>query len=78
MRINKYLSQAGIASRRKADDLIRSGNIKVNGAVMKEPGYDVKDEDVVEVNGRPVEGDAEACLSSAEQTSGSYHISERR
>ena len=51
MRINKYLSQAGIASRRKADDLIRSGNIKVNGAVMKEPGYDVKDEDVVEVNG---------------------------
>lgn len=56
MRINKYLSQAGIASRRKADDLIRSGNIKVNGAVMKEPGYDVKDEDVVEVNGRPVEG----------------------
>ena len=56
MRINKYLSQAGIASRRKADDLIRSCNIKVNGAVMKEPGYDVKDEDVVEVNGRPVEG----------------------
>ena len=43
MRINKYLSQAGIASRSKADDLIRSGNIKVNGAVMKEPGYDVKD-----------------------------------
>ena len=41
MRINKYIAQAGIASRRKADQLIMSGNVKVNGAVMKEPGYDV-------------------------------------
>ena len=41
MRINKYIAQAGIASRRKADELIRNGNVKVNGAVLKEPGYDV-------------------------------------
>ena len=52
MRINKYIAQAGIASRRKADQLIMSGNVKVNGAVMKEPGYDVADSDKVEVNGR--------------------------
>lgn len=52
MRINKYIAQAGIASRRKADDLIMNGNVKVNGAVMKEPGYDVADSDKVEVNGR--------------------------
>ena len=45
MRINKYIAQAGIASRRKADELIANGNVKVNGAVMKEPGYDVTDED---------------------------------
>ena len=51
MRINKYIAQAGIASRRKADELIANGNVKVNGAVMKEPGYDVTDEDKVEVNG---------------------------
>ena len=42
MRINKYIAQAGIASRRKADELIQNGNVKVNGAVLKEPGYEVK------------------------------------
>ena len=56
MRINKYIAQAGIASRRKADELIQNGNVKVNGAVMKEPGYDVAEGDKVEVNGRRVEG----------------------
>lgn len=51
MRINKYIAQAGIASRRKADELIQNGNVKVNGAVLKEPGYEVKPDDKVEVNG---------------------------
>ena len=55
MRINKYIAQAGIASRRKADQLIMSGNVKVNGAVMKEPGYDVAEGDKVEVYGRLLE-----------------------
>ena len=55
MRINKYIAQAGIASRRKADQLIADGNVFVNGAVLKEPGYDVKEGDVIEVNGRKVE-----------------------
>ncbi len=54
MRINKYIAQAGIASRRKADELITNGNVKVNGAVMKELGYDVKDGDDVQVNGTQV------------------------
>lgn len=56
MRINKYIAQAGVASRRKADELIENGNVKVNGAVMKEPGYDVQEGDKVEVNGKLVEG----------------------
>ena len=55
MRINKYIAQAGVASRRKADELIAAGNVKVNGAVLKEPGYDVEEGDVVEVNGRRIE-----------------------
>ena len=55
MRINKYFAQAGVASRRKADELIAAGNVKVNGAVLKEPGYDVEEGDVVEVNGRRIE-----------------------
>lgn len=55
MRINKYIASAGLASRRKADELIANGNVRVNGAVLKEPGYDVAEGDVVEVNGRRIE-----------------------
>lgn len=55
MRINKYIAQAGVASRRKADELIANGNVKINGAVMREPGYDVQDKDVVSVNGHIIE-----------------------
>ena len=57
MRINKYIAQAGVASRRKADELIANGNVRINGAVLKEPGYDVADGDVVEVNGRRVQAE---------------------
>lgn len=54
MRINKYIAQAGICSRRKADELIANGNVKINGAVLKEPGYEVTDGDKVEVNGTQI------------------------
>jgi pseudouridine synthase len=37
-RVNKILSLAGLASRRKADELIKAGRIRVNGLVIKEPG----------------------------------------
>lgn len=51
MRLNKYIAQRGIASRRKADELVANGNVKVNGQPMKQMGYDVKEDDKVEVNG---------------------------
>ena len=54
MRINKYIAQAGICSRRKADELIANGNVKINGAVLKEAGYEVTDGDKVEVNGTQI------------------------
>jgi 23S rRNA pseudouridine2605 synthase len=57
MRINKYIAQAGVASRRKADELVAAGNVKVNGLVLREPGYDVVDGDVVEVNGRRIQAE---------------------
>ncbi|MGF6376061.1 23S rRNA pseudouridine2605 synthase [Clostridiales Family XIII bacterium PM5-7] len=57
MRINKYIAQSGIASRRKADELITGGNVKINGKTLKEPGFDVGDDDVVEVNGRRIYAD---------------------
>jgi 23S rRNA pseudouridine2605 synthase len=58
MRLNKYIAQAGIASRRKADELTVQGKVRINGAVMKEPGYDVAEGDVVEVDGRVIRHEA--------------------
>lgn len=51
MRLNKYIAHSGITSRRKADQLIANGNVKVNGITIKEMGYDVLPDDTVEVNG---------------------------
>ncbi|MCE3228805.1 MAG: pseudouridylate synthase [Bacteroidetes bacterium] len=46
-RLNKYLANAGIASRRDADTLIKSGVVKVNGVPVTEMGFKVKAGDVV-------------------------------
>ncbi len=51
VRINRYISQAGVCSRRKADALIAQGRVKLNGVVVAEPGARVHREDAVEVNG---------------------------
>jgi len=54
-RLNKYLAQAGVASRRQADLLIQAGRIRVNGAIVSEMGIQINPEvDLVEVDGRPV------------------------
>lgn len=55
MRLNKYIAQAGIASRRKADELTAQGKVKINGVVMTEMGYDVQPDDVVTVGGKTIE-----------------------
>lgn len=55
MRLNKYIAQAGICSRRKADELTLAGKVKINGAVVKTPGVDVAEGDIVEVEGRLAE-----------------------
>ncbi len=47
MRINKYLAQSGIASRRKCDELISNKKIKVNGYIMTDFSYQVKFDDIV-------------------------------
>lgn len=49
MRINKYLAHAGVASRRKAEELIKAGDVTVNGDVMTDLAYQVKSGDTVEV-----------------------------
>jgi 23S rRNA pseudouridine2605 synthase len=52
VRLNKFLAQAGIASRRKADDLIANGYVKVNGIVVTELGRKVKTSDAVICDGK--------------------------
>jgi pseudouridine synthase len=55
VRLQKFLSQAGAASRRRAEDLIRGGRVRVNGVVVAELGSRVNPAtDVVEVDGRRV------------------------
>ena len=46
-RLNKYLANAGIASRREADTLIKSGVVKVNGVPVTEMGFKIKPGDTV-------------------------------
>lgn len=55
MRINKFIARSGYTSRRKADELIKNGLVKVNDKIIKEPGIDVKENDLVEVDGQILE-----------------------
>jgi 23S rRNA pseudouridine2604 synthase len=52
-RINKFLSESGFCSRRKADELIAEGRVKINGKVP-EMGTKVQENDVVTVDDKPI------------------------
>jgi len=54
MRLNKFLSKAGIASRRKADELIKIATTTVNGTLCLDPAYDVQKEDIIRYDNRLV------------------------
>lgn len=54
IRLNKYISNSGICSRRDADIYISAGNVTVNGKVITEMGYKVKLSDEVKFDGRRV------------------------
>lgn len=51
IRLNKYIANSGVCSRRDADIYIQSGNVKVNGVPVTEMGYLVKLTDVVNFDG---------------------------
>lgn len=57
MRLNKYIANAGICSRREADKLIEAGAIKVNKIVITQLGFKVNPEDKVEFNGKILQGE---------------------
>lgn len=54
VRLNKYLSNAGICSRREADVLIQTGVVTVNGEIITELGYKVKLGDAVQYDGETI------------------------
>lgn len=58
MRINKYLAEKGIASRRAADKMIQDGLVEING-VKAALGADVTESDKITVNGQPLEAQSE-------------------
>ena len=54
LRLNKYMANAGVCSRREADELIQKGLVKVNGNVVTELGVKITRNDVVEYDGKVV------------------------
>jgi 23S rRNA pseudouridine2605 synthase len=54
-RLQKVIANAGIASRRKAEELIKEGRVKVNGKVVTELGVKVSGNDQVEVDEIPID-----------------------
>ena len=53
-RLNKYIASTGLCSRRKADELIVEGKVTVNGKVITELGFYVREKDKVTVDGKTV------------------------
>lgn len=54
MRLQKYIAICGVASRRKAEEMIEQGRVTVNGTVISTHGYIVESGDSVFVDGNPV------------------------
>lgn len=54
MRLAKYLAHSGVASRRKAEQMIAAGRVRVGGELVRDPARDVEFESGVEVDGKPI------------------------
>lgn len=54
MPLNKYIAHCGICSRRDAADLVKLGEVTVNGKPVTDPGTKVLEQDVVKVKGKKV------------------------
>ena len=54
-RLQKVIASAGVASRRKAEQLIQEGKVSVNGKIVTEMGIKVSPQDEIKVNGKPLQ-----------------------
>lgn len=57
MRINKYIAQSGFCSRRKADEYVLQGKVKVNGEVITMLGFEIRKKDKVTLEGKLIRAD---------------------
>jgi len=60
IRLNKYIANSGICSRREADMYIEVGSVEVNGKIINEMGFKVKSTDEVKFDGRRINPEAKA------------------
>jgi len=54
MPLNKFIAYCGVASRRDAAEMVKQGDVKVNGQVITEPGHKVSSKDEIKVNGKKI------------------------
>ena len=55
MRINKYIASCGVASRRKAEEIILDRRVKVNGEIVSELSFNIdENKDIVEIDGKVI------------------------
>lgn len=54
MRINKFIARSGYTSRKKAEDFVRNGEVKVNGKIVTDLSTKIQDKDFVTVKGKPL------------------------
>jgi 23S rRNA pseudouridine2605 synthase len=55
MPLNKFIAHSGVCSRRDAAELVKKGNVKVNGILITEPGHKISAKDDVRVNGKKIQ-----------------------
>ncbi|MDL2289464.1 rRNA pseudouridine synthase, partial [Clostridia bacterium OttesenSCG-928-F22] len=54
MRLQKYLADAGVASRRKSEEIIAQGRVRVNGRTVTQMGFVLDGTERIELDGKPI------------------------
>ena len=57
MRINKYIATSGFCSRRKADEYVLEGRVKVNGEIVTMLGFEIRKKDKVTIDDKLIRAD---------------------
>jgi 23S rRNA pseudouridine2605 synthase len=70
MRLGKFLAHAGIASRRRAEDLVHAGRVSIDGITVRDPARDVDESSGVAVDGKPVTGAEEHVIWALHKPAG--------